>query len=166
MDDGGHAPQRAAGVPQVVNEQHPHPGNRVTSPSPTPRSVTSVSDRGPPSDSSASLHKLNDHAAPDHCGGALQAAERYVLLRVEQTVRFGVARPEQRCDLAPDRKREFDASLTADARLASREISPCVVRGQGYRAIVQRASNETVEGGDLHGDIVQSIIQTVDAVRQ
>ena len=33
--------------------------------------------------SSAPLHQLDVHAAPDHCGGPLQAAERDVVFRIE-----------------------------------------------------------------------------------
>ena len=30
------------------------------------------------------LHQLDVHAAPDHCGGSLQAAERDVVFRIER----------------------------------------------------------------------------------
>ena len=42
------------------------------------------------------LHQLDVHAAPDHCGGPLQAADRDVVVRVEQPVHLGAARLQQR----------------------------------------------------------------------
>ena len=46
--------------------------------------------------SSAPLHQLDVHAAPDHCGGPLQAAERDVVVRIEQPVHLRAARLQQR----------------------------------------------------------------------
>ena len=53
--------------------------------------------------SSAPLHQLDVHAAPDHCGGPLQAAERDVVVRIEQPVHLRAARLQQRRHLRRDR---------------------------------------------------------------
>ena len=49
--------------------------------------------------SSAPLHRLDIHAAPDQCAGPWPAAERDVVFRIEKAVHLGAARLQQRRDL-------------------------------------------------------------------
>ena len=49
-----------------------------------------------PSRPVSSLHQHDRYAAPDHRSSPLQAAERNVVFRIEDTVHLGAARFEQR----------------------------------------------------------------------